>query len=136
MDASLLDTDTLSELLKQRHATLLRHASDYLQVHGKFTFSVFTRFEIVRGYEEKRATRQLKRFDDFCHRSLVLPLTDAIFERAAGLWVIARRNGYPHGDADILIAATAREHGLVLATGNVAHFAWVPDLVVLDWREG
>lgn len=63
------------------------------------------------------------------------PLTDAIFNRAEDLWVLARKGGHPHGDADLIIAATALEHGRVLVTGNTAHFAWVPGLRLEDWRQ-
>jgi tRNA(fMet)-specific endonuclease VapC len=134
MDPSLLDTDTLSELLKQRNATLVAKAAEYLRLHGRFTFSIFTQFEITRGYKEKRATRQLIRFESFCRHAQILPLTDSIFARAADLWVMARRQGFPHGDADLLIATTALENGLQLATGNTSHFTWIPGLVVKDWR--
>jgi tRNA(fMet)-specific endonuclease VapC len=134
MDAALLDTDTLSEILKQRNPIVARNAADYLQLHGQFCFSIFSRFEIARGYREKRATRQLARFEAFCRHSLILPVTAAIFRRAEDLWVMARQSGRPHGDADVLIAATALEHTLVLATGNITHFAWVPGLTVVDWR--
>jgi tRNA(fMet)-specific endonuclease VapC len=65
MDAALLDTDMLSEVLKQQNQIIARNARDYLQQHGQFCFSVFSRFEIVRGYKDKRATRQLSRFDAF-----------------------------------------------------------------------
>ena len=45
---------------------------------------------------------------------------------------------YKHGelisDADILIAATAVVHGLILITGNVGHFQRIPGLQVLSWR--
>jgi tRNA(fMet)-specific endonuclease VapC len=134
MNSALLDTDILSEILKQRNAVVRKRASDYFAGHGRFAFSVFTRFEIVRGYKEKQATRQLANFEVFCDNSLVLPLTDNIFERAADLWGRARRNGQPHGDADLLIAATALEHSLELITGNTSHFEWIPGLVVADWR--
>jgi tRNA(fMet)-specific endonuclease VapC len=96
MNSALLDTDILSEILKQRLLT---------------------------------------RFATFCNHSLALPVTDAIFARAADLWVLARRGGHPHGDADLLIAATALEHGRVLATGNTAHFAWILGLTIEDWRQ-
>jgi predicted nucleic acid-binding protein len=135
MDLALLDTDTLSELLKQRNSTVAQHAAAYLQTHGQFAFSAFTRFEILRGYKESKATRQLPRFAAFCARSLILPVTDAIFDRAADLWVIARQGGHPHGDADLLIAATALEHARKLVTGNTAHFTWIPGLSVADWRQ-
>jgi tRNA(fMet)-specific endonuclease VapC len=62
-------------------------------------------------------------------------VTDAIFDRAADLWVIARQGGYPHGDADLIIAATALEHARALVTGNTPHFAWIPGLVIADWRQ-
>jgi antitoxin (DNA-binding transcriptional repressor) of toxin-antitoxin stability system len=39
------------------------------------------------------------------------------------------------GDADILIAATALEHGLAIATGNIVHFERIPGLQVVNWRE-
>lgn len=134
MDAALLDTDILSEVLKQRDPIVVGNASTYLQLHSQFSFSVFTRFEIVRGQKEKRAAHQLARFELFCQRSLVLPLTAVIFEQAADLWVAARRGGHPHGDADLLIAATALEHKLALATGNRPHFNWIPGLTIVDWR--
>jgi len=134
MDAALLDTDILSEVLKQRNARVAQKAADYLQDHGQFAFSVFTSFEIARGYKEKGATRLLSRLANFCQHSLVLPVTDAIFHRAEDLWVLARRGGHPHGDADLIIAATALEHGRVLVTGNTPHFAWVPGLRLEDWR--
>ncbi|MCY2963081.1 MAG: type II toxin-antitoxin system VapC family toxin, partial [Planctomycetota bacterium] len=91
MNLTLLDTDMLSELLKQRNPAVTQRASDYLKVHGQFTISAFTRFEIIRGYKEKGATNLLARFDVFCGHSLVLPVTEAVFDRASELWTIARR---------------------------------------------
>jgi tRNA(fMet)-specific endonuclease VapC len=135
MAPTLLDTDTLSEILKQRNSTVARHAAAYLKTHGQFAFSAFSKFEILRGYKESKATRQQPRFATFCTQSLVLPVTDAVFDRAADLWVLARRGGHPHGDADLLIAATALQHGRELVTGNTPHFAWIPGLTIADWRQ-
>jgi tRNA(fMet)-specific endonuclease VapC len=135
MDAALLDTDILSEVLKRRDALVIKNASNYLRSYGSFTFSIFTRFELARGLKEMKATRQLARFESFCRHLSVLPLTAFVFDRAADLWAMARQNGHPHGDADILIAATALERQLTLATGNQAHFAWVPGLKYVDWRQ-
>jgi len=134
MTIALLDTDMLSELLKQRNPQVTAKAAEYLRVHCKFAFSVFTRFEIARGYKEKGATTQLTRFGEFCRHSLIIPATDAVFDRAEDLWVIARRGGLPHYDADLIIAATALETGRVLVTGNTAHYAWISGLMLEDWR--
>lgn len=135
MDPALLDTDTLSELIKLRNAAVRQKALAYTQQHGRLTFSAVTRYEVVRGYRDQNATTQLARFGIFCQHALVLAVTDAVFDRAADLWVIGRRGGHPHGDADLLIAATALEHGRVLVTGNTAHFAWIPGLRLEDWRQ-
>ena len=134
MDAALLDTDILSEVLKRRNSTVTAHAAAYLQTHGAFAFSAFTRLEIRRGYLLANATRELPRFELFCQHCLILPVTDGVLDRAAGLWAEARRGGHPHGDADLIIAATALEHGRVLVTGNTRHFGWVPGLTTADWR--
>lgn len=135
MDPALIDTDLLSEVLKQRNATVRKHAKQYLRSHRQFALSAVTRFEIIRGYKDVGATTQLVRFHTFCSHSLVLPLTDPIFDRAADLWVASRQRGHPCGDADLLIAATAIEHGRRLVTGNVSHFNWIPSLVIDDWRQ-
>ena len=102
--------------------------------HRQFALSVFTRFEIARGFKEKGATTQLTRFREFCRHSLVLRVTEDIFDRVEDLWVMARQSGLPHSDADLIIAATALENGRVLVTGNTAHYSWIPGLTLEDWR--
>jgi tRNA(fMet)-specific endonuclease VapC len=135
MVAALLDTDMLSEIIKLRNAVVRQRALAYTQQHGPLCFSAITRYEIVRGYKQQGATRQLANFSIFCQHAMILPVTDAIWERASDLWAFARQNGHPHDDADLLIAATALEHQRELITGNQRHFAWIPSLTVVDWRQ-
>jgi tRNA(fMet)-specific endonuclease VapC len=135
MDAALLDTDILSEVIKLRDANVRQTALSYAQRHGQLAFSAITRYEVIRGYRSQNATSQLARFDAFCQHSLIIPLGDQIFDRAADLWAIARRGGHPNGDADLLIAATALENGRVLVTGNTIHFSWIPGVRLADWRQ-
>lgn len=130
----LLDTDILSELFKLRNPVVQQHALEYVQQVGPITFSAITKYEIARGLKHRQASAQLVRFATFCKNSLILPVDDAIFERASDLWALARTNGYPDDDADLLIAATALEHKRTLATGNVRHFAWIPGLQTADWK--
>lgn len=52
----------------------------------------------------------------------VLPVTQAIGSRWGGLTADRQRAGHPLGAADGLIAATALEHNLILATRNVKDF--------------
>lgn len=135
MSPSLLDTDILSEVQKQKNPQVVLKAAAYLQANQQFSFSAFTRYEVIRGLKWKGATRQLQQFATFCQNSAILPVTEAIFDRAADLWAVTHQAGRPQKDADLIIAATALEHGLVLVTGNTPHFSWSQGLTIEDWRQ-
>jgi tRNA(fMet)-specific endonuclease VapC len=135
MSPVLLDTDILSEILKQRDDNVLRAAQSYLDEWQRFTLSVLTRYEILRGLRARSAVRQELAFTTLCQYSQVLPLTEPIAVRAAAIYADLQLRGELIGDADILIASTALEHGLTIATGNTAHFERVPGLQVVNWRE-
>jgi len=79
--------------------------------------------------------RQELAFDALCRLSQVLPLTEPVAERAAAIYADLQLRGDLIGDADILIAATALEHGLSIATGNTSHSERIPGLQVVNWRE-
>jgi tRNA(fMet)-specific endonuclease VapC len=134
MEIALLDTDSLSELLKLRNDRVRRRSLAYIRSHGALAISAMTRYEVIRGYRDQNAQAQLARFERFCQQAIILPLSNRVLDRAADLWVIGRQGGYPHEDADLIIAATALEFGRVLVIGNANHFAWVPDLKIEDWR--
>jgi tRNA(fMet)-specific endonuclease VapC len=134
MDASLLDTDTLSEVLKRKDPRVLAYAGRYLSEHSRLAFSAVTAYEIIRGLKARRATRQLAAFLKTLGTSTVYAITMPVLLRAADLWANARQGGHPQSDADLIIAATALEHGLTLVTGNTAHFSWIPGLKPADWR--
>ncbi len=134
MALTLLDTDTLSEVLKQKNPQVQARVAAYLRQHAALTISEFTWFEVQRGLLERDARRQLERFALFVSHCDVKPLTHDVFDTAAMLWTEARRSGRPHGDADVLIAATAIVHGMTLATSNTKHFDWISSLRVEDWR--
>jgi predicted nucleic acid-binding protein len=135
MRLSLLDTDMVSEVLKQNNRAVRKKASAYLRQYGQFAFSAVTRYEASRGLKRKTATAQLQRFQIFCQHSLIFAISDEVLDRAADLWVSAYDGGHPRNDADLMIAATAVENGRALVTGNVAHFSWISGLIVEDWRQ-
>jgi tRNA(fMet)-specific endonuclease VapC len=134
MNLALLDTDILSELLKQQNPAVQQNAANYLSEHGQFAISAITRYEVVRGLKSKQAWRQLNQFRSFCGNTLVLPISDAVLDRASDLWADARKGGHPGRDPDLIIAATALESSRVLITGNLAHFSWIPSLTIENWR--
>jgi tRNA(fMet)-specific endonuclease VapC len=134
MPCAIIDTDILSEILKQRNATIQRRALAYLSENGFIAFSVVTRLEMLRGILQRNSQRLLQNFETFCGRSIILPVTTPIFDRAAHLWVEASQRGFSRNDADLLIAASALENGCQLVTGNQRHFSWIEGLELQDWR--
>ncbi|THI85976.1 MAG: type II toxin-antitoxin system VapC family toxin [Nitrospira sp. CG24A] len=131
--AVLLDTDILSELLKQ-HPLVVQRVRAYLAEHDRLAFSIITRYELLRGLKAKQATTQEAAFTLLCQACLILPLTDQVVDRAATLYGELHRQGALLPDADLLIAATALEAQRTLVTNNLAHFQRVPHLVIETWK--
>jgi len=135
MIPSLLDTDTLSEILKGRNRPIAEKATEYLAQFGSLAFSLITRYEILRGLRARHAAAQLSRFNSQCERSRVLPISDEIVVKAADLYAELRARGALISDADLFIAATAMQHGLTLVTNNLDHFRRISGLAVQSWAE-
>lgn len=133
MRSALLDTDTLSEIIKGRRPRTIQHARAYLDEHPRLAFSLITRYEVLRGIRWRQAAKQEREFEAQCRDSWVVPITDEIVVRAAGLYARLRAKGATISDADLLIAATAQEHDLVLVTNNVDHFRRIEHLVIESW---
>jgi tRNA(fMet)-specific endonuclease VapC len=62
---ALLDTDILLSIMERNPSSLV-NAQEYLAVHDHFTFSVLTKYEILRGLRVVRASKQAGIFDRFC----------------------------------------------------------------------
>ena len=120
----LLDTDVLSALRRrERNPNVVRWVDS--QRTTDIYLSVVTVGEIERG-----VTQQLRRDPPF-GRELALWLDSVLLwygDRIIPIDVAtARRWGQlsatlGHGSPDLLIAATALEHGLTVVTGNIRHF--------------
>jgi len=131
---ALLDTDTLSEIMKGRDSNVEQKAREYLKTNGQFRISVISRYEILRGLKAKHAVRQIAIFEDRCKKSYVYPLTDDIIVQASDTYAYLHQQGLLISDADILIAATALVHDFVLITGNAEHFNRIPNLISKSWK--
>ena len=62
-----------------------------------------------------------------------LPLTDAIVIRTATIYSDLHQRGVLIGDADILIAATGLEHGLIVVTNNEGHYRRISAIQLDNW---
>lgn len=130
----LLDTDTVS-FIGRNHPVVSARATDHRRSGGGFAVSVITRYEALKGLLAKRAKRQIIVFETFCADNELLPLSDEAAVRAANIHAELRARGEPIGDPDVLIAATALTHGLVLVTNNTRHFGRIEGLELQNWME-
>ncbi len=120
----LLDTNVLSALRRrERHPAVVRWLSDQQTVD--LYLSVISVGEIARGIVQQ------ERIDPSFGRELTVWLARLLTwygDRVLGVDVpTARRWGrlsgsLGHDSADLMIAATALEHGLTVVTRNVRHF--------------
>ena len=133
-DFSLLDTDTLSEIMRGRDSNIVQKAREYLRTHGQFRISIITRYEILRGLKAKQASRQITLFEERCRKSILYPLIDDIIVKASDIYAYLYKQGLLISDADILIASTALVNNLTLITGNLEHFNRIPNLVSQSWK--
>ena len=132
--SALLDTDTLSEIMKGKHPGLTQQSRQYLMAHGHLTFSIMTRYEILPGLKAKGGTAKLTAFEQFCQVNQILPMNDSVIVCAAEIYAGLKQRGQLISDADILIAATALTHGLTLVTNNTAHYSRIAGLTVESWK--
>jgi len=128
----VIDTDVLSAVMR-RDSVVLPRARLYLAEYGRFTLSVITQYELLRGLQAKEAHRQIEAFRDLCNHSRLLQLTPGVAAQAAGIYANLHQRGELIGDADILIAATAIVHGCGVLTHNARHFRRISGLHVEDW---
>ncbi len=130
-DFVLLDTDTLSEIMRGRDSNIVQKAREYLKTHGQFRISIITRYEILRGLKAKQASRQITLFEERCRKSILYPLIDDIIVKASDIYAYLYNQGLLISDADILIASTALVNNLTLITRN---FNRIPNLVCQSWK--
>lgn len=129
----LLDSDTLSMYMRHEPQVVSK-AQTYLRTNGVFSFSIITRFEILRGLKVRDAYARLATFEVLCANNEIIGLTNDIIARAADVYAALRKAGTLIGDADILIAATAMEFDIPLVSNNTTHFARIAGLKLINWN--
>ncbi len=136
----ILDTNVISELRKMKsgraHESVVYWANQLSS--GLLFISVITILEIETSILSlaRRDTRQADRLRHWLKRQVLptfaartLAIDTAIAQRCASLQVPDRC-----ADRDALIAATALEHDMIVATRNVADFAATGVELVNPWK--
>ena len=112
----LLDTNIVSASLKQniKVNTKLQEISSF---KIDILISGITYYEVQRGLLRSNATKKLAWFQQFCQDYPILFLDDLrIFAKASEIYADLTNRGKIIQDADILIAATAIIHNLILVS--------------------
>ena len=129
----LLDTSVFSQPIKDHPIKAAqgrwRDAGD-----SSVCTSAICLAELLAGLEDRRSPKYWRRYREFLeNRFRILPLDDAVAATYGELYAAARREGRPRPVVDLLIAATAKRHNLILATLNLKDFRDLPGLAVEDW---
>ncbi len=126
----LVDTDWVIDYLKGR--PLIVERLHVLAADG-LAISIITYGEVYEGIYFGRDRQQHEiGFRNFVRGVTVLPLTRAVMHQFARVRGDLRSKGQLISDPDLLIAATALHHNLILLTHNTRHFSRIPELSVED----
>lgn len=129
----LLDTSVYCQPLKPKPLPSVQQRWQELGDAALAT-SAISEAELLYGLAWKRSARLQAQYDHLLKNRLhILPVDTAIARSFSQIKSACRRAGFVASDFDFLIAATAKVHGLVLATLNVRHFSGIEGLPVEDW---
>ena len=123
----LVDTDVLVWYMRGQ-----AEAANFLSELGGFSISAVTYMELVqcmRNKGELLALRQAVK----AWKTPVLAITEAISSRAIA-YVETHFLSHSLRLGDALVAATAVEHGLPIATANTKHYRVLSELVLHPFR--
>ena len=129
--AIVLDTDVI---IRDERKTFDLKRWTASQPNERFEIAAITVAELWHGVE--RATDSFKaEREAYVHRILnsvrILPYTESTAMEHARLWAELESFGKMIGYYDLIVAATALEHGSAIATFNRRHFSQVPGLKVI-----
>ena len=116
----LADTNVLSELVKKSPDT---HVMQWVQFAQLIAISAITIEEAHFGLAWQPSTLKLSLFNALVQNlHAVYPITESIAQRAGILRGQLQAQGITRSPPDMLIAATAQEYQLIIATRNARDF--------------
>lgn len=129
----LLDTNACTRILNGTSPSLVEHLRAVSREQVRL--SSVAKAELLYGARRSaRAAENLRLLERFFDTIASLPFDDRCADEYGVLREELDRAGAPIGPNDLLIAATARAHRLVLVTHNVREFSRVNGLRIVDWE--
>ena len=131
----LLDTNTITALMKQPHGLVTQRMSAALRQHSdaEMCTSAIVVCEMQFGLLKNPSPRLLTAYAQAMLGVVVYPLDEAVPFQYAKLRHHLAQQSTPIGPNDTLIAAHALALGATLVTDNETEFRRVPGLQVENW---
>jgi tRNA(fMet)-specific endonuclease VapC len=129
----LLDTSVYSQPVKRTMHPAV--AARWYTVNDEVAVvSAICEAEVLYGLKKRGSPQMQETYETLLRgRFRVLPVDSEVAATYADLRTECERRGVTVHGLDLLIAATALKHDLIVATLNVAHFSAIPGLKVEDW---
>ena len=131
MATYLLDTNTIECILEKReyaHTKIKERLKAVLEQNAVVLMSPVVFYELARLLYKKKAEKQLASLEKLVNLFNWCDLNRTTWESGSRLWADCRRKGKPTGeglDADVLIAAQAKEYDAIVVTNNIRHFQYL-----------
>jgi len=133
MATYLLDTSVFSQPIKDKPDTRVLERWS-LVGEGAVCTSAISVAEVLQGLESRASAKYWRRYRELLeHHYDVLPFDAAAAAVFARLGADLREAGTPKPALDLMIAAIAKHHGLVVVTLNLRDFNGIPGVAVEDW---
>ncbi|MBE9068539.1 type II toxin-antitoxin system VapC family toxin [Leptolyngbya cf. ectocarpi LEGE 11479] len=130
----LLDTCVISDFIKGEPGTQTRLKQTS---PTDIAVSVITVMELRYGLlnNPQRAKKIEPAITSLLDSVSILKFSEEEAEQTAQIRSILKKQGQPIGAYDVLIAATALHHGLIMVTANQREFERVAGLQTENWRQ-
>jgi tRNA(fMet)-specific endonuclease VapC len=130
----LLDTNACIQVLNLSSPRLVKH---YVEAGPEqINLCSTVKAELLHGARKsQRATENLALLHEFWGPLRSLPFDDLCADHYGLIRSSLEREGTPIGPNDLMIAAVAKAHDLVLVTHNTREFSRVLGLQLEDWQD-
>ncbi len=130
----LFDTDCLSNILKKAPSPLLIKKLESLPKGLQFTTSINVSEIYFRAYRSRNQEKILKAYEDKVFPNVnILPFDTGSGKIYGRLKALLEKRGLSKSEPDLMIAALAIQHNMILIVGNKRHFMNIPGLNMEDW---
>ena len=133
MSGYLLDTDIISDLIRNPSGAAARHIE---QVEAKaISTSIIVAAELRYGCAKKGSAKLTEKVENLLATIAVLPLETPVDTEYGRIRAELEAAGQTIGMNDLLIASQACTLGLTLVTDNLREFSRIRGLKVENWLE-